>query len=200
MIEKTYSQIGQDIFVNRLLQEKRNGLFVDIGAAWPININNTYLFEKHYDWTGLSIEFDERYEHMWEASDRTSKFICDDALKVDYTIELNKLLVDSGADRIDYLSVDIEPPMLTLKALMNVPFDTFRFSVITFEHDMYRTDNGHDFDQHYTMRTSREFLTNHGYKLVFANMQEDWWIDPILFTDFDDYIDINTIPQDIRYV
>ena len=46
MIEKSYSQIGQDTFVKRLLQEKTNGLFLDIGGAWPIYLNNTYLFEK----------------------------------------------------------------------------------------------------------------------------------------------------------
>ena len=199
MIENSYSQIGQDIFVRRVLQEKRNGLFVDIGAAWPDRINNTYLFEKHYDWTGLSIEFDPQYERMWRASDRTSKFMCDDALKVDYTSEIGKLLTDNNADRIDYLSVDIEPPILTLQALQTIPFDLFRFSVITFEHDMYRVDNGHSFDQLYTMRTSRDLLTKHGYKLVFANMQEDWWVDAVLFTDFNYYIDINSIPQDIRY-
>lgn len=199
MKEITYSQIGQDLFVKRLLQEKTNGLFLDIGAAWPTNINNTYLFEKHYNWTGLSIEFDEQYERLWMQSDRTSKFICNDALKVDYITELGKLLADNGADRIDYLSVDIEPPILTLKALLNIPFDKFKFSVITFEHDSYRDDNGHTFDKQYTMRESREFLTHHGYKLVFANMQEDWWIDPTIFTNFDSFIDINTVPQNILY-
>lgn len=200
MKEKTYSQIGQDLFVKRILGEKTNGIFLDIGAAWPTNINNTYLLEQDYNWTGLSIEFDSQYETMWKASDRTSKFICADALKVDYITELNSLLAGSNSNRIDYLSVDIEPPLLTLHALMNIPFDHYRFSIITFEHDMYRTDNGHTFDQHYTMRTSREFLASHGYKLVFANMQEDWWVDPVLFTNFNDYIDINLIPQNVLYV
>lgn len=199
MNEKTYSQIGQDIFVKRVLQEKTNGLFVDIGAAWPDNINNTYLFEKHYNWTGLSVEFDPQYERMWKASDRTSKFICDDALKVDYVFEINKLLTDNKVDRIDYLSVDIEPPILTLKALQKVPLDKFRFSVITFEHDMYRTDNGHEFDQQYTMRTSRELLSSHGYSLIFANMQEDWWVDGTIFDTSNNSININTTPINILY-
>lgn len=200
MKEKTYSQIGQDLFVKRVLGEKTNGLFLDIGAAWPTNINNTYLLEKDYNWTGLSIEFDSQYETMWKASDRTSKFICDDALSVDYITELNSLLAGTNSNRIDYLSVDIEPPLLTLKALLNLPFDNYRFSVITFEHDMYRTDNGHNFDKEYTMRTSREFLTKHGYKLAFANRQEDWWVDPVLFADFNDYLDISLTPQDVLYV
>ena len=38
---KTYSQIGQDIFINNLFKEKRNGLFIDVGADPPKYINNT---------------------------------------------------------------------------------------------------------------------------------------------------------------
>ena len=117
----------------------------------------------------------------------------------DRVFEINKLLTDNKVDRIDYLSVDIEPPILTLKALQKVPLDKFRFSVITFEHDMYRTDNGHEFDQQYTMRTSRELLSSHGYSLIFANMQEDWWVDGTMFDTSNNSININTTPINILY-
>ena len=199
MTEESYSQIGQDLFVKRILQEKRNGIFLDIGGAWPIYLNNTYLFEKNYNWTGSSIELENIYATDWQST-RKSKFLVQNALTADYQTIINELLTESNCDRIDYLSVDLEPPIITLNALMKVPFDLCRFSVITFEHDMYRNDPGHDFDQLYIMRESRKFLSNHGYKLIFANMQEDWWVDGELFDCSANSIDINSIPKDIRYV
>lgn len=199
MKEESYSQIGQDLFVKRLLQEKKDGLFLDIGGAWPVYLNNTYLLEKNYNWTGTSIELESVYEAEWKAK-RNSKFLVQNALTADYNTIITDLLKENNKDRIDYLSVDLEPPIITLEALRKVPFDLCRFSIITFEHDMYRTDNGHDFGQLYTLNESRALLTDKGYKLLFANMQEDWWVDPVLFMDFNDYIDINLIPQNVLYV
>lgn len=200
MIEETYSQIKQDLFVKRILQEKTNGLFLDIGGAWPTYLNNTYLLEKNYNWTGASIELEPVYDSQWKESGRKSKFFIQDALTADYSKILTDLLIENNADRIDYLSVDLEPPIITLEALRKIPFDKFRFSVITFEHDMYRQDPGHDKDRLYTMKESRKLLSNNNYKLVFANMQEDWWIDYTLFMDYSGYIDIESLPQDILYI
>jgi hypothetical protein len=195
---KTYSQIGQDRFVLDILQQKKNGLFLDIGGAWPVYLNNTYALEKDYGWTGVSMDLESTYAKDWEQSDRTSDFLVQDALTADYHKIINDLLTHNKAERVDYLSVDLEPPFITLEALRKIPFDTYRFSVITFETDMYRDDPGHNFDTQYTMRESRELLTKHGYKLVFVNMQEDWWVDGGIF-ESESYIDINQIPQDIKY-
>lgn len=52
-----YSQCGQDKYVNEvLLHNKRNGIFVDIGAHDGISYSNTYYFEKELGWTGICIE------------------------------------------------------------------------------------------------------------------------------------------------
>ena len=40
----TFSADGQDMFVEKTLKEKRNGFFLDIGTAMPIENNNTFLF------------------------------------------------------------------------------------------------------------------------------------------------------------
>ena len=39
-------QIAQDYFVMKVLKEKRNGTFVEIGSNHPTCINNTYILEK----------------------------------------------------------------------------------------------------------------------------------------------------------
>lgn len=51
-----YSQGGQDIYVTRILKEKRDGYFVEVGANNGFTMSNTYLLEKNYGWKGICIE------------------------------------------------------------------------------------------------------------------------------------------------
>tara|TARA_B100000405_G_scaffold302491_1_gene265928 strand:- start:1653 stop:2339 length:687 start_codon:yes stop_codon:yes gene_type:complete len=51
-----YSQLNQDLWVLEFFQNKRNGVFLDIGAFDGVNLSNTYLLEKNYGWTGLCVE------------------------------------------------------------------------------------------------------------------------------------------------
>lgn len=51
-----YSQIGQDLWVLRTLNYKRNGYFVEIGAMDGIHYSNTYLMEKEFGWKGIVVE------------------------------------------------------------------------------------------------------------------------------------------------
>lgn len=51
------SQFQQDQFLNdQFFKNKRNGVFVDIGAHDGLTLSNTYYFEKQLDWTGMCIE------------------------------------------------------------------------------------------------------------------------------------------------
>jgi len=52
-----YSQIGQDqYFVENVVNGKRNGVFLDIGANDGIFTSNTATLEFEYGWTGICIE------------------------------------------------------------------------------------------------------------------------------------------------
>jgi FkbM family methyltransferase len=54
---KFYSQVGQDKYIyENFFKEKKNGVFLDIGAHDGINKSNTYFFEKHLGWKGLCVE------------------------------------------------------------------------------------------------------------------------------------------------
>lgn len=53
---KFLSQDGQDTFVARLFKNKRNGVFIDVGAYDGVYYSNTAYFEKELDWTGICIE------------------------------------------------------------------------------------------------------------------------------------------------
>lgn len=168
----SYSQAGQDLFVLQTLKNKKNGIYVEIGGHLPIHINNTYLLETEYNWSGLSLELDdtciEKYNQV-----RKNLCIKTDATKFDY----EEYFVKNGfPTTIDYLSVDIEPAHQTFSALCRLPLLKYRFSVITFEHDYYSAGPQYrDF--------ARLILNSLGYKLVKPDVEdaglifEDWYID-----------------------
>lgn len=58
MFESSYkSQYQQDRILNEsIFLNKKNGIFVDIGAHDGKTLSNTYFYEKELEWTGLCIE------------------------------------------------------------------------------------------------------------------------------------------------
>ena len=51
------SQYNQDRFLNEnLFKNKKNGVFVDIGAHDGVSCSNSYFYEKELGWNGLCIE------------------------------------------------------------------------------------------------------------------------------------------------
>ena len=50
------SKEGQDKWVVKMIGEKRDGFFVDIGAANGIIHSNSYVFEKDLNWKGICVE------------------------------------------------------------------------------------------------------------------------------------------------
>ncbi|TMV07027.1 FkbM family methyltransferase [Ruegeria sediminis] len=56
-LPRQVSDRGQDIWViNEVFNGKRNGFFVELGAADGFSESNTFILEKHYGWSGLLIE------------------------------------------------------------------------------------------------------------------------------------------------
>lgn len=177
IIERNYSQIYQDIFVLSMLNGKKNGTFLEIGAAEPFKGSNTALLEKQFDWKGVSIEYDEKFIENYKRN-RSSKILQTNALEIDYA----KLLEENyDSNIIDYLQLDIEPAKNTYECMLKIPFDEYKFAVITYEHDYYV-----DVTRSYREK-SREFLKSKGYVLVVNDLSgdgisnfEDWWVHPDL--------------------
>lgn len=172
-----YSQAGQDKFVLDMLNYKNNGVYVEIGAWHSSDISNTYLLEKDYGWTGVSFEIvQERVDEF--NLNRINKCYAADATVFDYEALFDELNLPK---RIDYLQVDIEPAKNSLYALMALPLKKYRFSTITFEHDLYIDPNNAK-----VKRKQKEILSGLGYVLYKENVREtytngpfeDWWIDP----------------------
>lgn len=52
-----YSQYGQDQFVHeKFFKDKKDGVFIEIGAYDGKNLSNTFFFEKELGWEGICIE------------------------------------------------------------------------------------------------------------------------------------------------
>ena len=84
-IKTNWSQTMQDMFVLTMLDGKRNGIYVEIGADQPRIVNNTYLLETEFDWEGVSFEFDSDKVEFFNSM-RKNKCICHDATAYDLSL------------------------------------------------------------------------------------------------------------------
>lgn len=50
------SELGQDIFVLNELNFKKNGFFIEFGAADGLEMSNSYLLENNFGWNGILAE------------------------------------------------------------------------------------------------------------------------------------------------
>ena len=166
-------------FVLDINRHKRDGYYVELGSADPIEGNNTYELEKEYGWKGVSFDLDEGQSKKFNEV-RANPSLMEDATKFDYRkyFEENNFPL-----RIDYLQVDIDSgylpngrpmgnPAQSLLGLIALPLNVYRFNVITFEHDAsnyYKLNSVRD--------APREILDSPGYSLVKRFHYEDWRID-----------------------
>ena len=176
-IKYTHGQAYQDIFVLSCLNGKRNGRYLEIGSAGPYYGNNTAVLEEEFGWYGVGIDFDEKFVKEYREK-RKNPVLQENALEVDYEKVLSELAVDGV---VDYLQLDCEPSSVTYEIMEKIPFDKFKFAVITYEHDHYM-----DRTKSYRQK-SRDFLTSRGYELVVSDVScdghssfEDWYVHPDL--------------------
>lgn len=103
------SEIHQDLFVLVTTEMKRNGFFVEFGAADGINGSNTYLLEKNFNWTGILAEPSKKWHSKLKANRSNAKieFQC----------------VWSHSNQILDFSESVDQPYLsTLTAFQNYDF------------------------------------------------------------------------------
>lgn len=180
---KWHGQARQDEFVAAVLDEMRGGTFVDIGAGHPVDGSNTYALEKRYAWNGILCDI-EHAPALRVMRDPINTVIAN-AFDPSMTAHIHALALPN-AGRIEYLSLDIEPPIDTLRALVTLPLDAVRFSVITCEHDYYRMPASIKYamagilEGYGYVRVAEDvtMLAEGDGEKLFAVPVEDWWVDP----------------------
>lgn len=55
-MDKSHAQLFQDLLVLFLLEEKRDGYFIEFGAMDGVKLSNTFLLESKYGWRGIVAE------------------------------------------------------------------------------------------------------------------------------------------------
>lgn len=176
-IERNYSQVYQDMFILSMLDGKKNGTYVEVGGGSPFIGNNTAILETNYNWSGVSLELNSEFVEEYKKT-RKNPILQADALTMNY----KKLFAENFTTKeIDYLQLDVEPAKNTFEVLLSIPFDEYKFAVITYEHDYYV-----DVTKSYREK-SRRYLTLLGYELIVNDISpdgisnfEDWWVHPDL--------------------
>lgn len=180
---KPASQAGQDLFVYRILKNKRDGTYLDVGAGNCIaefrgdNCGSNTLRLADMGWTGVGIDTEKNYVWGWQHI-RRHKFITEDATTLDW----DKLIAETPIlqKTVDYLSFNLDDA--TTAGVKHFPFDKIKFRVITIEHDSYRVGDE-------VKKLIRDILPKFGYELLCSDVSvqitgykpwiyEDWWVDP----------------------
>ena len=65
---KSYSQLGQDLWVLEKLKYKKNGFFVEAGACDGLYLSNSLLLEKEYNWKGICCEPNKQYYEILKSN------------------------------------------------------------------------------------------------------------------------------------
>ena len=171
-MKSTYSQSGQDLYVLEKLNNKTNGVYIEIGAGHPETYSNTLLLEKK-GWYGLSFDINDvdNFSNI-----RKNKLILEDCRYFNF----KKYFEDVKLPKhIDYISFDIDE--MTLDCLKIFPLDTYQISVITIEHNEYLYTQG-IFDYPCPKNEIRAILQSRGYILDKPDIKhdglnyEDWFI------------------------
>lgn len=150
---------------------------MDLGCNHPTYINNTYVLERDYGWSGVSVDIDPASVAQ-HAALRSSTALVKDCTGLTAP-DFDQFIQIAGTDRFDYLSLDLEPAESTLKCLLSIPMERVEFSLITFEHEFFRYADGERYRSE-----SRRFLEGHGYRLICKNIAndncvyEDWYFNP----------------------
>lgn len=169
--------------------------YVEIGAGHYKDGNNSFLLETKRGWQGVSLDIDEESVKEFRSL-RSNPCLLQDAQTFDYTKYFEE---NNFPKQIDFLQLDIEDEFdskgqnndeaLCLRALIAVPLNNYRFSVITFEHNVVQ-----NFKNEWVREVSRRILDSFGYALVVRLPHEDIWVDPnvIPFNKYKDFFQLNS--------
>jgi hypothetical protein len=156
-----YSQVGQDVTLLSIFENKTDGFFVDLASNDAQHLSNTLALENHLGWQGLCIEPNPQYHPAYSqrsctlvdaVAGRTDNeqisFFLDGSLGgisgFDKTLAKNQkgtlfqtVSLESIFDKmnvpqvINYMSLDVEGAELYV--MSTFPFHKYRFDVITVE-------------------------------------------------------------------
>ena len=113
LLDKSKSQLGQDIFVSAYTQLNNKNFFVEFGATDGITHSNTYILEKELNWDGILVE----PASIWhkELESNRDCFIDKRCIFTKSGERMDFLTVENKNGELIYNGVDPEPGLSSLK-------------------------------------------------------------------------------------
>jgi len=114
------SQLNQDINVIKFYNKQKNGFFVEIGASDGIELSNTYLLEKQYNWKGICVE-PIPYNYNKLIKNRPKSICCNNAvynisdIVVKFDIANNYDLLSGISEHIDQHKIKVDENKTTIE-------------------------------------------------------------------------------------
>ena len=72
--QKIYSQWGEETLIRHFFDDRRDGFFLDVGAADCCQLSTTYYLESRLGWRGIAVDANASYRKGYEQNRRGSKF------------------------------------------------------------------------------------------------------------------------------
>lgn len=205
-LEQTYgphkeSQGPEEWIIRDFFQDKRNGTFVDVGAADYKVASNTFFLETQLGWSGIAIDAQEQYRAGYLAYRPRTKFFT--FFVADRSNEQARLYLSSNkfwassseefAGRNNPIEGSIEVPTITLDDLLtSLKMNTFDLLSMDIELAEPKALAGFDIDRfkpalvvvesHAEVRPQLvDYFTTHGYVIVRKYLDADTdnlWFEP----------------------
>ncbi len=61
-----YSQKLEELLIRSFFQNRRNGVFLDVGCAWPLYCSTTCYLEKKLGWSGIAVDANPLMNEDWK--------------------------------------------------------------------------------------------------------------------------------------
>ena len=87
--ENLYFQHGEELIIREFFHDRRNGNYVDIGAAWGDRASTTFYLERELHWRGIGVDALAFYGKTWKEARPDSTF-------------LNYAVSDTGGELVDF--------------------------------------------------------------------------------------------------
>jgi FkbM family methyltransferase len=72
--EALYSQGNEELIIRHFFQDRRDGVFVDVGCYHWRDLSTTYYLEKHLGWSGIGIDALAEYREGYEKNRPGTRF------------------------------------------------------------------------------------------------------------------------------
>jgi FkbM family methyltransferase len=72
--KKVYSQHDEEIIIRDFFQDRREGVFLDVGCARPKQDSNTFFLEDELGWSGIGVDALAEFKQPWKKRRRSRFF------------------------------------------------------------------------------------------------------------------------------